>query len=147
MGYSFNLLENRKFQLTDTAPHTPFFFRICSSIQVCRFAFGTMNLLPIRTEGKPFSCISSYALEREIPSSAATSIAERNIGSSSYDLITDDFITSRPFIFYVIISALKKRRKKRYASVAEHDEKSQEELVLSLSSDFYVCPNATDTYL
>ena len=52
--------------------------------------------------GNPSSAASSYALERDMPSRAAMSMTDRNMGSSSLLLMIDGFIDSPAFlIFYV----------------------------------------------
>ncbi len=56
---------------------------VCRSTHSRNFSFGTTMRFPIRREGNPFSCISSYPLEGDTPNALATISAFRNNGSLS----------------------------------------------------------------
>ncbi len=56
---------------------------VCCSTYWRNFSLGTTKRLPMRRDGKPSSCMSSYALEMAMPSVLATSVTFRNIGSWS----------------------------------------------------------------
>ena len=56
---------------------------VFSSTHARNFSFGTMSREPMRNDGKPFSCISSYAEEMAMPSAFEIVSAFKYNGRSS----------------------------------------------------------------
>src|SRR5699024_10511024 len=56
---------------------------VCSFTHWMNCSLGTTILLPMRSTGKPGSCISSYPLDGETPNTFATVSELRNSGNSS----------------------------------------------------------------